>query len=83
MQKMSELEKLVTEMQDIWFNRPLDVHTSWLIVAKHVQRLVLKARIKDLIWSLEPNKNKTMLEDPYSLVEERIAELTKQLEELQ
>lgn len=53
---------------------------KWLLLAKHVQRLVLKARIEDLIWSLDPNKNRTMLGDPYFLIEERIAELQQQLE---
>ena len=45
-----------------------------------VRRECIKARIKDLTWSLDPNENQTNMNDPYWLIEQRITELQSELE---
>ncbi len=81
MQEMTESEKLAKELMDK-YSYPYDDmdcvehrFTDWETVAKHVQRLVTEARLNEC-------KRVNLEWDKQHNLEQRIAEFTKQLEDL-
>ena len=73
MREISELEKLVSELRGVWFSASAENRADWNAVAKHVQRMVVEAKIEEVkSWQSIPGWARC----------ERITELTKRLEEL-
>lgn len=74
---MTELERLSKELR--WeYIKPIPRENTWLHLAKHVQRMILKARMDEL----DIVDGRIVDGDFHFAKEERIAELTKQIDAL-
>ena len=74
-------KKLVKELHKVYFEfygKHCGDGSSWLDVDRHVRKMLIRAQIESLKWSIDPTEGKNGI-DPYFALEQRIAELEKEL----